>query len=76
MNDLSLKSILDNARAWPEEDQQELADYARIIEARRQKLYRLDAAEREAIEAGLDDADNGNFASESDTAASAKRFGL
>src|SRR5688572_5272423 len=34
MNDLSLKIILESAEAWPEEDRRELADYARVIEAR------------------------------------------
>ena len=74
MNDQSLKSILENAEAWPEEDRRELADYARVIEARRNGLYRLDGSERLALEEGLDDADNGRFASESMLAESARRF--
>ena len=74
MNDRSLKTILENAEAWPEEDRRELADYARVIEARRNGIYRIDESERLAIEEGLDDADKGRFASESMLAESAKRF--
>ena len=74
MNDQSLKNILENAEAWPEEDRQELADYARVIEARRSGLYRVDESERLALQEGLDDADDGRFASEAMLAESAKRF--
>lgn len=61
MNDVSLKAILENADAWPEEDRRELADYARVIEARRQGSYELDQAETAAIREGLNDADKGRF---------------
>ena len=74
MNDLSLKTILENAEAWPEEDRQELADYARIIEARRNGLYRIDESERLALEEGLDDAEKGRFASDAMLAESTNRF--
>lgn len=74
MNEMTLTTLLKSAEAWPEEDRQELADYARIIEARRQGLYRTDESERLAVEEGLEDADKGRFASESMLAKSAKRF--
>ncbi len=74
MNDLSLKTILENAEAWPEEDRRELADYARVIEARRNGIYRIDESERLALEEGLDDAFKGRFASESLLAESAKHI--
>lgn len=75
MNDLSLKAIIQNAEARPEEDRQELADYARVIEARRQGSYRLDDAERGSIREGLDDAEGGRFASDTRFAESGRRFG-
>lgn len=72
MNDLSPKTILENVEAWP--GRQELADYARVIEARRNGIYRIDESERLALEEGLDDADKGRFASKPLLAESAKRF--
>lgn len=75
MNDLSLKTILENAAAWPEEDRRELAEFARVIEARRKGFYETDESERRALAEGLGDAENGRFASESMLEASAKRFG-
>lgn len=75
MNDLSLKAILENAEAWPEEDRRELADFARVIEARRKGSYETDGPERRAIAEALDDAENGRFASEAMLEASVKRFG-
>lgn len=75
MNDLSLQAILETADAWPEEDRRELAEYARVIEARRRGLYKLDDLEQASIRDGLADADNGRFASDAQVAQSAKRFG-
>ena len=54
MNDLSLKAILESAAAWPEEDRQELADFARVIEARRAGFYQTDKSERQALSEGLE----------------------
>jgi hypothetical protein len=44
-----LNAVLDGARSWPEEDQQELIDAAREIEARRKGVYILTDDERAAI---------------------------
>ena len=74
MNDMSLKTLLKHAETWPDEDRQELADYARVIEARRNGLYRIDESERLALEEALDDADNGRFASDAMLSNSAKFF--
>ncbi|MDZ4225884.1 MAG: hypothetical protein U1C66_00135 [Patescibacteria group bacterium] len=41
-----LKELLDAARDWPEEDQAELATYAREIEARRTGVYIMTDDER------------------------------
>jgi len=52
-----VKEILQHVESWPEEDQEELAEVARDIEARRTGVYRataeelltLDAAEQSGI---------------------------
>ena len=45
----SAKSILERVAAWPEKDQEELAEIAREIEARRTGIYELTAEEQAAI---------------------------
>lgn len=47
----TVKTILERAASWPEEDQEELAALAREIEARRTGVYRLSDDEKAAIEA-------------------------
>ena len=61
----SVKDILQNVAGWPDEDQEELAELAREIEARRQGVYQLSDAERAAIA----DARRGAFASDEQAAA-------
>jgi predicted transcriptional regulator len=56
-----VKEILEHAESWPEEDQEELAEVARIIEARRTGVYRLSDEERAAVRAGMDAARRGEF---------------
>lgn len=46
------KSILERVASWPDEDQEELSELAREIEARRTGVYRLSDEERAAIDAG------------------------
>jgi len=65
----AVKDILAEVAGWPEEDQQELAELAREIEARRSGVYELSADERAAIA----DARAGAFASEDDVKAFWKR---
>jgi hypothetical protein len=65
----AIKTLLEHVASWPQEDQEELADYAREIEARRAGLYRLSAAEREGIERGLKAMREGRFASDERIAA-------
>ena len=74
MNDLSLKAILESAAAWPEEDRHELAEFARVIEARRAGFYQTDESERQALSEGLKEADRGAFISDSVIAESNRRF--
>jgi hypothetical protein len=66
------KEILEKVAAWPEDDQEELAELAREIEARRTGVYVLSDDERAAIA----DARRGAFASDSDVTAFWKRHGI
>jgi hypothetical protein len=68
----TVKKILDKVSSWPEEDQQELAEVAREIEARRSGVYVLNDDERAAIAA----ARKGAFASDQEMAAFWKRHGI
>jgi hypothetical protein len=58
----SAKKILEKVASWPEEDQEELAELAREIEARRTGVYHLSDEERAAVRAGMDAARRGEFA--------------
>lgn len=60
----TLENLVKHAEAWPREDQEELADYARVIEARRTGLYATSETERRAVTAGLAEADHGTFVDE------------
>ena len=66
------KEILQKIADWPEEDQEELAELAREIEARRTGVYVLSEAERAAIA----DARQGALVSDEDVAAFWKRHGV
>jgi hypothetical protein len=46
----STKKLLEQVESWPTEDQEELAEYAREIEARRTGVYRATPAELQAID--------------------------
>jgi hypothetical protein len=46
----AIKTLLEQVASWPQEDQEDFADYAREIEARRAGLYRMNEAEREGVE--------------------------
>jgi len=71
-----LKHLLETVESWPEEDQDELIDYARLIEARRKgDVYVLSDDERAAIEEGIAQADRGEFATDEEVAALFKRYG-
>ena len=52
MNKL-LKEMIEHAETWPREDQEELAEYAREIEARRTGVYSMSDDERAAVGKGL-----------------------
>ena len=59
MNKL-LKEMVEHAETWPREDQEELAEYAREIEARRTGVYTMSDDERGAVGKGLAEADREN----------------
>jgi hypothetical protein len=62
--------VLERVRAWPQEDQEELADIAREIEARRTGVYRATPEELAAI----DEADQSGVASDEEVQAAFKTF--
>jgi len=68
----AVKEILQHVASWPEEDQEELAEVAREIEARRSGVYALTDDEWAAIA----DARKGEFASDKDVAVFWQRHGI
>ncbi len=60
----TLREVLEQAATWPREDQDELAEYAREIEARRTGIYKMSDEERIAVRRGLAEADRGEFVSD------------
>ena len=68
----AVKEILNKVSRWPEEDQAELAELAREIEARRTGVYVLSDEERAAIA----DARREAFVSDAEAAAFWKRHGI
>jgi len=58
------RSLLERVESWPIEDQEELAELAREIESRRTGIYHLSDEERVAVRTGLEDARQGNFATD------------
>jgi predicted transcriptional regulator len=60
----ALKDLLEHAESWPREDQDELAEDAREIEARRTGIYTMSDEERAAVGRGLAEADQGKFVSD------------
>ncbi|MEH2550790.1 putative transcriptional regulator [Bradyrhizobium sp. AZCC 2262] len=68
-----LKEMIEHAENWPLEDQEELAEYAREIEARRTGVYTMSDDERAAVGKGLAEADRGEFVSDELIAEADKR---
>jgi predicted transcriptional regulator len=58
----NVKELFRQVESWPDEDQAELADVARLIEARRTGVYRLSDEERVAVREGMAAARRGEFA--------------
>jgi hypothetical protein len=64
------KKLLEQVASWPQEDQDELAEYARDIEARRSGVYRATPEELRAI----DEADRSGVATDEEVAAAFRTF--
>jgi hypothetical protein len=69
----TLREVLEHAATWPREDQEELAEFAREIEARRTGTYTMSDEERIAVGRGLAEADRGEFVSDEKVAEADKR---
>jgi hypothetical protein len=67
-----INAVLDRVRSWPVEDQAELIEIAREIEAQRTGVYILTDEERAAI----DESRRGGMASDDEVAAFWKRHGI
>ena len=65
-----IAAVLESVRSWPEDDQEELAEIAREIEARRTGVYRATAEELRAI----DEADRSGVASDEEVEAAFRTF--
>ena len=72
----SARKILEQVESWPREDQEELAELAREIEARRSGVYVVDAEEDAAIREGLAQLNRGESVSEEDMRTFWKRCGV
>jgi predicted transcriptional regulator len=72
----STKRLLEQIESWPEEDKEELAEYAREIEARRSGVYTMSDDERAAVRRGLAQADRGEFVPDDVIAKADKRHDL
>jgi hypothetical protein len=66
----NVREILKQAESWPEEDQEELAQYAREIEARRTGIYH---ATREELRA-IDQAEQSGVATDEEVEAAFRTF--
>jgi len=66
----STKKLLEQVDSWPLEDQEELAEYARDIEARRSGVYRATPAELQVI----DEAERSGVATEEEVEAAFRAF--
>jgi predicted transcriptional regulator len=71
----TLKDAVRLAETWPKEDQEELAEYAREIEARRTGVYVMSDEERIAVRQGLAEVDRGEFVPDDVVAEADKRHG-
>ena len=66
---VALAKMLPKIEAWPDEDQEALAEIARAIEAERTGVYVLGDDERRAVLKGLAEVERGEFASDADVEA-------
>jgi predicted transcriptional regulator len=72
----TLKDALKLVETWPTEDQEQLAEHAREIVARRSGVYVMSDEERTAVRRGLAEADRGEFVPEEAVAEADKCHGF
>jgi hypothetical protein len=70
------KAILEQVSSWPEQDQDELAEYAREIEARRTGVYVLGDEEWTDLQEGIAQANRQEFVPDDVVANADKRHGV
>jgi hypothetical protein len=68
------KKLLEQVESWPQEDQEELAEYVREIEARRTGVYHATAEELDAIDEALGQVARGEVASREEIEAAFAKF--
>jgi hypothetical protein len=66
----AIKELFEQVASWPQEDQEELAELARQIEARRTGVYRATPEELRA----LDEAEQSGIASDEEVEAAFRSF--
>jgi predicted transcriptional regulator len=71
---INLKNVLARAETWSEQDQEELAQMALEIEARRHGLYHASPEELKEIDAGLAEVERGEIASHEEVEAVFAKF--
>jgi hypothetical protein len=62
----TLSDLFERAESWPQAAKDELLRVASEIEKEKVGVYVVSKAEREAIDAGLQDVKNGSFASDAE----------
>jgi hypothetical protein len=70
----SIKDLLQRVETWPEQDQQELAEVVRDIEARRSGVYHATPEELRAIDEALGQVARGEIASKEEIEAAFAKF--
>jgi hypothetical protein len=71
-----INAVLESVRSWPEQDQEELIEFAREIAARRSGVYVMNDEERAAVQEGLDQARRGDFVPDDEMDAFWKKYGV
>jgi hypothetical protein len=71
-----IDAVLESVRSWPQEDQEELVEIVREIEARRTGVYVMSDDERAAVREGLEQARRGEFVPDDEMDAFWKKHGL
>jgi predicted transcriptional regulator len=71
-----ISAVLESVRSWPAEDQEELIELAREIQARRTGVYVMSDEERAAVREGLEQARRGEFVPDEEMDAFWKKIGV